>query len=89
MPTTFVGNNEKHLGGKEESLSTDLESIVNECSQTKGTWGLIQNDIMFAITFWSMLQAGFISSYHSESKKAGNKSKEDEMLVMNMIILKT
>lgn len=74
MPTLFRNNNEKHLGGKEESSSTDLESIVNECAQTKGTWGLIQNDIMFAVTFWSMLSSGFISSYHSESKKAGNKT---------------
>lgn len=86
--TALVEKNEKCLQGKDDSSKsfTELESIINECLETKGTWGLIQNDIMFAITFWSMLQAGFISSYHLESRKAGNKSKF-EMRRMKMIIV--
>lgn len=48
----------------------DLEMLVKECEEAKGSWGLVQNDIVFAVVFWAMIECGFES--------LGNKSVDDK-----------
>ncbi|KAK6635396.1 hypothetical protein RUM44_000647 [Polyplax serrata] len=43
----------------ERKETVDLETLVKECEETNVSWGLMQNDIVFAVTFWAMVQSGF------------------------------
>ncbi|KAL0269683.1 UNVERIFIED_CONTAM: hypothetical protein PYX00_007332 [Menopon gallinae] len=46
-------------GMQKEEFSASLEKIVEESMRKNGNWGLLQNDILFAATFWLMRDCGF------------------------------
>lgn len=71
--TTIVGQCHGYVFNERNSMT--LENLVKECSENKASWGLLQNDILFAVALSAMIECGFESL--DENSKGKNKGKND------------